>query len=162
MGDFNIDLLNYESHHLTEDEFLIISANDNQADKNYWSFCYFDSSYFFNSLEYYTVGGNIIYDISNHLPNFVLIDNANLVTTIPPTNNSSTDYLKNSPAHSFSLFTCTHNEIQLEVDKLSTGKATGPYSFPAAIIKILKLVMAKTLRNYLQFFIRISSCTIEI
>ena len=30
---------------------------------------------FFNSLEYYTVSGNIIYD---HLPNFVLIDNANI------------------------------------------------------------------------------------
>ena len=33
---------------------------------------------FFNSLEYYTVSGNIIYDISDHLPNFVLIDNANI------------------------------------------------------------------------------------
>ena len=28
--------------------------------------------------EYYTVNGNIIYDISDHLPNFVLIDNANI------------------------------------------------------------------------------------
>ena len=33
---------------------------------------------FFNSLEYYTVSENIIYAISDLLPNFVLIDNANI------------------------------------------------------------------------------------
>ena len=36
-----------------------------------------------------------------------------------------------------------HSEIQLEIDKFSTGKATGPYSFLAARIKILKPVIAK-------------------
>ena len=75
----------------------------------------------------------------------------NLVTVILPTNNSPTDYLKNSPAHSFFLFPCTHNEIQLEIDKLTTGKTTGPYSFPAAIIKILKLVIAKPLETIFNF-----------
>ena len=32
-----------------------------------------------------------------------------------------------------------------------TGKATGPYSFPAAIIKILKLVIAKPLETIFNF-----------
>ena len=75
----------------------------------------------------------------------------NLVTTVLPTNNSPTDYLKNSPAHSFFQFPCTHNEIQLEIDKLTTGKTTGPYSFPAAIIKILKFVIAKPLETIFNF-----------
>ena len=82
MGDFNIDLLNYESHHLTEEYINKMNSlsfqpmitkptriNDHSAT--------LIDHIFFNSLEYYTVSGNIIY-ISDHLPNFVLIDNANI------------------------------------------------------------------------------------
>ena len=29
---------------------------------------------FFNSLEYFTISGNIIYDIPDHLPNFLILD----------------------------------------------------------------------------------------
>ena len=62
-----------------------------------------------------------------------------------------------APAHSFYLFPCLHNGAQLEIDKLSTSKATGPYSFPAAMIKILKLVISKPLETTdLQFFISLS------
>ena len=75
----------------------------------------------------------------------------NLVTTIPPTNNSPTDYLKTLRHIFFFLFPCTHNEIQLEINKLTTGNATDPYSFPAAIIKILKLVIAKPLKTIFNF-----------
>ena len=89
--------------------------------------------------------------IANSFNEYFVNIGQNLVTTIPPANNSPTDYLKNSLAHSFFLFPCTHNEIQLEIDKLTTGKATGPYSFPAAIIKILKLVIAKPLESIFNF-----------
>ena len=83
MGDFNIDLLNYESHHLTEEYINTMNSLSFQpmitkpTRITDYSATLIDHI-FFNSLEYYTVSGNIIYDISDHLPNFVLIDNANI------------------------------------------------------------------------------------
>ena len=84
MGDFNIDLLNYESHHLTEEYINTMNFLSFQPMITKPTTRITDHSatlidhIFFNSLEYYTVSGNIIYDISDHLPNFVLIDNANI------------------------------------------------------------------------------------
>lgn len=81
MGDFNINLLNYVSHSSTG-EFINTLA----------TYCYqphiiqptritddhtatlIDHIYF-NSIEHGTISGNLIYDISDHLPNFLIINN---------------------------------------------------------------------------------------
>jgi exonuclease III len=79
MGDFNINLLNYESHPPT-DEFI----------NNLGVFCFqphvlqptritdhtatlIDNIYF-NSIEHYCISGNLVCDISDHLPNFLFIN----------------------------------------------------------------------------------------
>jgi exonuclease III len=75
MGDFNINLLNYESHTPT-DEFI----------NNLGVFCFqphilqptritdhsatLIDNIFFNSIEHYSISGNLLCDISDHLPNF--------------------------------------------------------------------------------------------
>ena len=61
MGDFNIDLLNFDSHKDTEDFVNTLGS-------------YFFDNIFFNSLEHQTISGNMIYDISDHLPNFLIIN----------------------------------------------------------------------------------------
>ena len=39
----------------------------------------------------------------------------------------------------------TSAEIEIEISKLKTGKATGPFSIPISVLKILKTVVAKPL-----------------
>ena len=79
LGDFNFDLLKFENHYPTNDFINIIS-----------SFCFqahilkptritdhsktLIDNIFFNSLEHFTISGNIIYDITDHLPNFFIFD----------------------------------------------------------------------------------------
>ena len=79
LGDFNIDLLKWESHSLT-DEYInsllssfyqpfILSPTritDHSAT--------LIDNIFFNSIDHATVSGNILYDLSDHLPNFLLIN----------------------------------------------------------------------------------------
>ena len=85
MGDFNINLLNTDSHVATE-EFLDLITS-----------CYFSphilqpiritqhsatliDNILFNSTEHYTVSGNIVFDLADHLPNFIII---NKYSTLP-------------------------------------------------------------------------------
>ena len=85
MGDFNINILNCESHDGTDD-FLNTM------------FSYFFQPYilqptritdhsatlidniYFNSIEHVTISGNLIYDISDHLPNFLIVSKLNYKT----------------------------------------------------------------------------------
>ena len=85
MGDFNSNLLNTDSHVATE-EFLDLITS-----------CYFSphilqpiritqhsatliDNILFNSTEHYTVSGNIVFDLADHLPNFIII---NKYSTLP-------------------------------------------------------------------------------
>ena len=82
MGDFNINLFNYESHPQTE-EFI------NSMSSNFFSPHILQPSritdhsatlidnIIFNSLSYNTMSGNILSDISDHLPNFLIINKFN-------------------------------------------------------------------------------------
>ena len=78
MGDFNVNLLNFESHPATE-QFL------NSLGTNFFhphilkptritnhSATLIDNI-FFNSAEHLTASGNILYDTSDHLPNFLIV-----------------------------------------------------------------------------------------
>ena len=78
MGDFNINLLNFDSHANTE---LFVNT---MGSYNFYpqilkptritehSATLIDNI-FFNSLEYHTISGNLVTDIFDHMPNFFII-----------------------------------------------------------------------------------------
>ena len=78
VGDFNIDLLN--SSHSTTEEFLNILETNffnphilQPTRITYHSATLIDNI-FFNSITHHTISGNIIYDLTDHLPNFLIIN----------------------------------------------------------------------------------------
>ena len=78
LGDFNLDLLKFESH-LSTENFL----------NTLGSYCFqpqilqptritdhsatLIDNIFFNSLEHFSINGNLCYDLSDHLPNFRIV-----------------------------------------------------------------------------------------
>jgi hypothetical protein len=78
MGDFNLDLLKFESHQDTDNFLNTLNL-----------FCFqpfilkptritdhsstLIDNIFFNSLDHSTLSGNIVYDLTDHLPNFLII-----------------------------------------------------------------------------------------
>jgi hypothetical protein len=57
------------------------------------------------------------------------------------------DYLTNSPCDSLYISPVTSEEIVNEISKLKLGKATGPFSIPVSILKILGTVISKPLET---------------
>ena len=53
--------------------------------------------------------------------------------------------MKTSLCNSFYIFPVASTEIEKEISNLKLGKATGPFSVPTPILKILKTVLAKPL-----------------
>ena len=78
MGDFNINLLNFDSHSPTE-EFLnaitsyFFQLHIIQPTRITDHFATLIDNIYMNTIEYKTISGNLIYDISDNLPNFILI-----------------------------------------------------------------------------------------
>ena len=54
-------------------------------------------------------------------------------------------YLKTPFFNSFFISPTTAEKIESEINKLKSSKATGPFSIPATILKILKTVVSKPL-----------------
>jgi hypothetical protein len=85
IGDFNLDLLNYESHPKT-DEFMNILVTSFfqpyilQPTRITEHTATLIDNIFFNSLEHLVISGNLIYDLTDHLPNFLII---NKYSTLP-------------------------------------------------------------------------------
>ena len=78
MGDFNLDLLKYENHQDTNNFINTMSSfffhpqilqptriTDHSAT--------LIDNIFFNSIEYIKFSGNLVYDLTDHLPNFLII-----------------------------------------------------------------------------------------
>ena len=78
LGDFNLDPLKFESHPGTKDflNTLILSyfqpqilqltrITDHAAT--------LIDNIFFNALEHFTISGNLIYDLTDHLPNYLVV-----------------------------------------------------------------------------------------
>ena len=85
MGDFNIDLLKSDSHSISDNFLYVLSSNffqphilqptritDHSAT--------LIDNIFFNSLEHLVISGNIVYGLTDHLPNFIIMDK---FTTLP-------------------------------------------------------------------------------
>ena len=79
LGDFNVDLLKIEKHQITSDFLNTMSSfcfqlqilQPTRITDHLPTLIY---NIFFNSLEHFTISGNVIYDISDHLPNFLIFD----------------------------------------------------------------------------------------
>ena len=78
LGDFNFDLLKFESHPGTND-FLSTLVSSYFQPQILRPTRITDHSatpidnIFFNSLEHFTISGNLIYDLTDHLPNFLVV-----------------------------------------------------------------------------------------
>ena len=142
MGDFNIDLLSFDSHKDTEDfvntlasyffhpQILKPTRFTNHS-------ATLIDNIFFNSLEHQTISGNIIYDISDHLPNFLIInklssfpkktkmykrdyskfDKTALIYELSDINWTDVLYNDNISNNSNTLFQNFYNHITLCIDK---------------------------------------------
>ena len=79
MGDFNINLLNFETHHPTDDfintlgSYFFLPQILQPTRVTDHSATLIDNI-FFNSLEHHSVSGNIVHDLTDHLPNFLIIN----------------------------------------------------------------------------------------
>ena len=67
---------------------------------------------------------------------------------IPDVNKSPLEYLKNPSCKNFYLFLVT--PVENEISHLKSDKATGPYSVPVNILKILKSVISVPLATLLN------------
>ena len=79
MGDFNLDLLQVNSHKETDDFLNILGSSFflpqilQPTRITYHSSTLIDNI-FFNSLEHFTISGNITYDLTDHLANFLIFN----------------------------------------------------------------------------------------
>lgn len=85
LGDFNLNLLNFETH-LDTHEFINILSSYFYSPHiikptriTYHSATLIDNI-FVNSLAHHTISGNLVYDLTDHLPNFIII---NKFTALP-------------------------------------------------------------------------------
>ena len=78
MGDFNLDLLKFESHQDTNNFLNTLSSfffqpQILQPTRITEHSATLIDNIFFNSLDHFVISGNLIYDLSDHLPNFLII-----------------------------------------------------------------------------------------
>ncbi len=75
-GDFNLDLLKSESHqtqNLNALNSLYFQPQILQPTRITDHSATLIDNIFFNSLDHFTISGNLVYDLSDHLPNFTII-----------------------------------------------------------------------------------------
>ena len=64
---------------------------------------------------------------------------------IAPTNFEPESFLGPQLANSFFLFPVTSMEVEDEIQNLNSSKATGPFSIPVCLLRILKTFLSKPL-----------------
>lgn len=77
MGDFNITLLTFESHHPTDDFINTLGSyffapQISQPRRVTDHSATLIDNIFFNSLEHHSISGNIVHDLTDHHPNFLV------------------------------------------------------------------------------------------
>lgn len=86
MGDLNLDLLKYETHNAT-DEFIntlgtsFFQPHILQPTRITDHTATLIDNIFFNSMDYFTLSGNLVYDVTDHLPNFLIINKFSSLNT---------------------------------------------------------------------------------
>ena len=84
-------------------------------------------------------------DIANVFNDFFTQVGHNLANSVPIANRPPMSYMQNRQSNSIYLSPTSSNEIENEIDKLKSSKATGPYSIPMTILKLLKTFISKPL-----------------
>ena len=81
MGNFNLELLKQESHSATDGFLNTLGCHFFQpyycSQQESWiipTATFIDNTFFFNSIEHLTISGNIVYDLTDHLLNFIIFD----------------------------------------------------------------------------------------
>jgi hypothetical protein len=80
IGDFNLNLLNWDSLSPTE-EFLntlgtyFYNPHILQPTRMTHHLVTLIDNIFLNAISHHTISGNVVYDISDHLPNFLILNN---------------------------------------------------------------------------------------
>ena len=93
-------------------------------------------------------GENVLTDsksIANAFNNFFANIGNNLATSIPSVEATPMDSMSNQQLNSIFLNQITSEEIILEINKLNSSKAVGPFSIPINILKLTKDVISKPL-----------------
>ena len=80
MGDFNLNLLNWDSHSPTEELLNTLGTyfyNPHilQPTRITHHSATLIDNIFLNSISHHTISGNVVYDLSDHLPNFLILNN---------------------------------------------------------------------------------------
>ena len=78
LGDFNLDLLKFESHPSIENFLNTLGLSYFQPQilqptRITDHLATLIDNIFFNSLEHFSISGNLCYDLSDHLPNFLIV-----------------------------------------------------------------------------------------
>ena len=79
----------------------------------------------------------------------------NLADTIPTTNTTPSSTMGEPVINSFFMYATTKQEIEMEISKLKSSKATGPFSIPIDLLKIAR----SSLSTPLQIIYNISFST---
>ena len=93
-------------------------------------------------------GENVLTDsksIANAFNNFFANIGNNLATSIPSVEATPMDSMSNQQLNSIFLNPITSEEIILEINKLNSSKAVGPFSIPINILKLTKDIISKPL-----------------
>ena len=73
-----------------------------------------------------------------------------LACSIPNVDMSPLEYLKTPLCNSFFISPTTAEEIESEITKVKSSKATGPFSIPVTILKILENCCIQASRGFVQ------------
>ena len=82
-------------------------------------------------------------DIANAFNDFFTHVGHNLASSVLIANRPAVSYMQNRQSNYIYLSPTSSNEIENEIDKLKSSKATGPY--PIRILKLLKTFISKPL-----------------
>ena len=85
LGDFNVNLMKYDNHHLINEIHDSLSSHVTQPSRIRDSSKTIDNI-FLNTLVENTISGNLTATISDHLPQFIILPN---IFSIPPSNKSN-------------------------------------------------------------------------
>ena len=167
-GDCNLDLLKSESHQETKNflnalNSLFFQPQILQPTRITDHSATLVHNIFFNSLDHFTISGNLIYDISDHLPNFIIItkytalpySESNLINNLNLINWDRGDiWYRKNPDKLFDSFYDKISEIVdlyvpvIQLSKKEMKTKSKPWITPGIQISISK--MNKLYKNYLK------------
>ena len=84
-------------------------------------------------------------EIANAFNNYFSNVGSSIANNIPIVNTTFQEYLSRPATQSFQLFPTTTFEIEEEISNFNNSKATGPFSIPTKLLKMLKSILSAPL-----------------